>query len=113
MTEEVRKQLDTICRIILDTVEAEKIYLFGSYAYGTPNKDSDFDIYIVIPDGGRSPFDVMTDIYLAVPRDFGIPLDIIADYASRFHKYKEGPTLQRKMVREGILLYDRVQQGVA
>lgn len=113
MTKEVREQLDTICRIILKTVEAEKIYLFGSYAYGTPREDSDFDIYVVIPDGGRNPFDVMSDIYMAVPSDFGVPLDIIADYASRFNKFKEWPSIQRKMVREGVLLYDRSQQGVA
>ena len=113
MTKEVRAQLDTICRIILDTVEAEKIYLFGSYAYGTPNKDSDFDIYVVIPDGSANPFDVMTNIRVAIPNNFGMPLDIIADYASRFNWYKDKPTLQRKMIREGVLLYDRNQQGVA
>ena len=113
MTEEVREQLDTICRIILDTVEAEKIYLFGSYAYGTPNQDSDFDIYVVIPDGGPRPLKTAGNIYKALHGHHTIPLDIMADYASRFHKLKEGPTLQRKMVREGVLLYDRVQQGVA
>jgi len=28
----------------------EKIILFGSYAYGTPNEDSDIDLYIVSND---------------------------------------------------------------
>ena len=34
---------------ILSTVgdECEKIILFGSYAYGTPHKDSDYDFYKV------------------------------------------------------------------
>ena len=28
----------------------DKIILFGSYAYGTPNEDSDIDLYIVTND---------------------------------------------------------------
>jgi predicted nucleotidyltransferase len=31
----------------LTTVDATKVILFGSYAYGTPNEDSDLDICIV------------------------------------------------------------------
>ena len=36
MTESVKNELSDICRIIDATVDTEKIYLFGSYAYGTP-----------------------------------------------------------------------------
>jgi predicted nucleotidyltransferase len=44
---------DTILAIkdsILSTVgeSCEKIYLFGSYAYGTPHKDSDYDFFVVL-----------------------------------------------------------------
>ena len=35
MTEKVSTELRQICRIITETVEVEKIYLFGSHAYGT------------------------------------------------------------------------------
>ncbi|MDR0721943.1 MAG: nucleotidyltransferase domain-containing protein, partial [Treponema sp.] len=28
----------------------QSIYLFGSYAYGTPTEESDIDMYTVIPD---------------------------------------------------------------
>ena len=108
MTEAVQNQLDTICRIIRETVDVEKIYLFGSYAYGTPNQDSDFDIYVVLPDGGRNPYDVMSDIVGAMFYKVDMPTDVLADYASRFQKYQKGPTLQRKIAREGVLLYDRV-----
>ena len=39
MTESVKNELSDICRIIDATVDTEKIYLFGSYAYGTPTDD--------------------------------------------------------------------------
>jgi len=50
MDQKVRKELDIIKDGILKTVPAEAIYLFGSYAYGTPHENSDIDIYVVIPD---------------------------------------------------------------
>jgi len=31
----------------LHTIDANRVILFGSYAYGTPNEDSDLDICIV------------------------------------------------------------------
>jgi predicted nucleotidyltransferase len=39
----VRVELDTLTKVIVETVPVEQIYLFGSYAYGTPHKDSDTD----------------------------------------------------------------------
>ena len=36
MSVKVKEELSHICQIIAETVDAEKIYLFGSYAYGTP-----------------------------------------------------------------------------
>ncbi len=44
----IRSELDTLTKIIVDTVPVEQIYLFGSYAYGTPHTDSDLDLYVVL-----------------------------------------------------------------
>jgi len=37
----IKQELDEIIKAISNTVPVEEIYLFGSYAYGTPHKDSD------------------------------------------------------------------------
>ncbi|MDO8454318.1 MAG: nucleotidyltransferase domain-containing protein, partial [Sulfurimonas sp.] len=34
----------------LKPLDLDKIILFGSYAYGTPNEDSDIDLYVVTKD---------------------------------------------------------------
>ena len=47
---DIRQNLDEISQIIAQTVPVESIYLFGSYAYGTPSKDSDLDLYVVFKD---------------------------------------------------------------
>lgn len=42
-----RKLIDEIVRKIVKEYQPEKIILFGSYAYGTPNQDSDIDLLII------------------------------------------------------------------
>jgi predicted nucleotidyltransferase len=38
MDKAVQDEIDKLTRIIVDTVPVEKIYLFGSYAYGPPTR---------------------------------------------------------------------------
>ncbi|MCL1873413.1 MAG: nucleotidyltransferase domain-containing protein [Clostridiales bacterium] len=46
----VNQEIINITEAIKQAVTAEKIYLFGSYAYGTPSKYSDYDFFVVISD---------------------------------------------------------------
>ena len=39
--------LNVIVRRIVESYQPEKIILFGSYAYGQPHSDSDFDLLII------------------------------------------------------------------
>ena len=48
--ENIKSKLEIIKEAVLRYVPAEKIYVFSSYVYGKPNKNSDIDIYIVAPD---------------------------------------------------------------
>jgi predicted nucleotidyltransferase len=44
--------LSAICRYVralVDRFQPERVILFGSYAYGTPNADSDVDLLVVMP----------------------------------------------------------------
>jgi len=45
--EEIREKIAEITDKIVREYQPEKIILFGSYAWGTPNKDSDIDLFIV------------------------------------------------------------------
>jgi predicted nucleotidyltransferase len=47
----IQKKLEAIKDAVLHVVpNTEAIYLFGSYANGTPQDDSDLDIYVIVPD---------------------------------------------------------------
>jgi uncharacterized protein len=42
-----QEQISEIIKIIVSGYKPEKIYLFGSYSSGNPNKDSDIDLLII------------------------------------------------------------------
>jgi len=45
--EATKAELNKIVRRVVDAYRPEKIILFGSYAYGKPNADSDLDLLII------------------------------------------------------------------
>ena len=102
------KEIEAITKIITETVECEKIYLFGSYAYGEPNADSDLDFYVVISDDADRPIEVMQRIRHNLGKIAQtIPVDIVATRSSRFADICVLPSMERKIVREGVLLYEQ------
>jgi predicted nucleotidyltransferase len=44
----VNDEILKMTEVIKNTVPAERIYLFGSYAYGAPSKDCDYDFGILL-----------------------------------------------------------------
>ena len=106
-----RKELETIKQAILDTVNANEIYLFGSYANGTPHSDSDFDIYVVIPDDSMRPIEAMQKIGGAISRKDIRAVDIIVGKESVFNQRKQLPTIERTIFRDGVKLYGQEQRS--
>jgi predicted nucleotidyltransferase len=60
-------------RAVADRFQPDRIVLFGSYAYGTPNDDSDVDILVVMRT--RNQIDQAVKIGWEVPAPF--PMDLI------------------------------------
>ena len=94
---------------IINAVPIEKLYLFGSYANGTQNENSDYDFYMVIPNDGMRPLDAINKAYLALRGLKRKPADILAGTMDVFLRRSEGVTLERKIAREGIVVYERKQ----
>jgi len=102
----IKSELDTLKEIIIRTVPVEQIWLFGSYAYGTPHKDSDLDLYVVLRDDVEMrEIDIEIEILKAIGRIKTKPVDIIANKKSKYLKMTTGPTMERKIAREGLMIY--------
>jgi predicted nucleotidyltransferase len=102
----IKPELDEITKIIADTVPVESIYLFGSYAYGTPQKDSDLDLYIVFKDEmSLLVIDAIHLIRAAMNSIKTKPIDFLGLKKDRFLHKKNYATIERKIARDGIRLY--------
>ena len=110
MRKEVKDDLEIICRMIREVVDVSEIYLFGSYAYGVPNKNSDYDLGVVIPDSGMHPVDAIKIIRRAIYPVQSKPMDVVVYHRSRFMERQRSASLERKIAREGVLLYE--QEGL-
>ena len=74
MTVKVKEELSHICQIIAETVDAEKIYLFGSYARGDMTSGSDIDLRI---DKGRIRGFQLAGLLLDLEDSLGVPVDLV------------------------------------
>jgi len=102
----VQAELDKLKALIINTLPVEQIYLFGSYAYGKPHKDSDVDLFIVLKDEVKlRDIEAAIKIRLAIGEHQSMPLDLLVIKKSRYLERKTAPTLERKIAREGILIY--------
>jgi predicted nucleotidyltransferase len=106
MEEAIARELELIKDSVLQVVpDTEAIYLFGSYAYGEPNEDSDLDIYVVMPDSIENPTMKSVDIRMKMFGRQQFAIDMLAQSVSVFQRRKNGLTLERTVAQEGRLLY--------
>jgi predicted nucleotidyltransferase len=92
---------------IQNAVEPERIILFGSYAYGVPREDSDYDFYVVLPDSSMKPILALQTIYRNLGDTGMVPVDVLANYKTRFEERSRLPTIERKIANDGVVLYER------
>ncbi len=60
---EVIKIAQQFAEVISSQFHPIKIYLYGSYAYGTPNLDSDIDIAIIVKSLNKNYLESLTLLY--------------------------------------------------
>lgn len=105
---QITNEIQTIADKIKETVNCEKIYLFGSYAYGVPKIDSDYDFYVIMPDDEIRPMEAMRKIYGQLSKTkMNIPVDVLATNHSQFEKRSGMRTLEKKVFNDGVILYER------
>ena len=108
MTDEIANIRD----IIVNTIPLERLYLFGSHAYGMPRDDSDYDFYAVIPNDSMRPLDAMYEVGMAMWGMKKKPMDFVAGTREIFERRSNQlATLEREIMTKGVLLYERADQS--
>ena len=102
----IQAELDKLKELIINAIPVEQIYLLGSYAYGTPHKDSDLDLYVVLKDDlPLRDLDAGLQISMAIARKKSMPVDIIAKKKRDFINRLDDITLERIVNRDGVRIY--------
>jgi uncharacterized protein len=85
-------------RLVAEEFHPEKIILFGSYAYGTPDDGSDVDLLVVMPAGNEASQAVR--IRLALPAPF--PMDLLVRTPEKLRRrIDEGNWFLREVMEKG------------
>lgn len=94
---------------IVAELEPEEIILFGSYAWGTPSKYSDLDLFVIVSDSIPGFNRIEWGVRAGRSLD-GLMVDVDIWVTTRFHveQWREvSGALERKIVQEGKVLYAR------
>jgi predicted nucleotidyltransferase len=106
MTNEVKAELNTLVEVIKNSLSIDEIYLFGSFAYGNPKSDSDFDIYVVIPDDSIRPIEATQKIRLNILPYQKRPVDLLVGKRSSFMKRKTSTSfIENEVSSKGMKIY--------
>jgi predicted nucleotidyltransferase len=88
---------------IVEQFRPQRIILFGSHAYGTAGPDSDVDLLVVIPDGGR-PLHKAAEIRRQVAAGFSLDL-IVRDPDVLRWRIEQHDWFLKEIVEKGKVLY--------
>lgn len=101
----IRRFADSIAKVF----QPDRIILFGSHAYGTPNPESDVDLLVVMP--CRNRIEQAVQIRWELPAPF--PIDLIVRTPSQVKaRLKLGDSFMTEILTKGKVLHERSNKSV-
>lgn len=109
MTTVAQEQMQVIVTDVVERLRQEfapvAIYLFGSYAYGSPEPQSDLDLLVVVENDSRDPYERDADAYRCLA-DIPAAKDVLVYTRAEFEARAALPSSFERTVRtKGKLLY--------
>jgi predicted nucleotidyltransferase len=101
-----KEKIEYFSNKIIENYHPQRVILFGSYANGEANEDSDVDMLVVMPFSGRS-FDKSVEMRLKLNPEF--PLDLIV-MTPEYLKEREniGDYFIEDILNHGKVMYEAV-----
>lgn len=97
-------EIEKLGHHIGEVFQPSRVFLFGSYAHGTPTPDSDVDLFIVLPFEGR-PVDKSVEIRMKIRPPF--PVDLIIRTPEKVRERLEmGDDFIKDILETGKVLYE-------
>ncbi len=100
-----KKQINRLANTIVKKFSTKKIYLFGSYAYGEPQSESDIDLCVITDLGNKRKIELIRNIRREINLNFQIPIDILLYDEKEFNERAiHQNTLEHQILNQGILI---------
>ena len=101
---DVQTHIKELCSQIVEQFRPQKVILFGSYAYGLPNADSDIDLLIVMPFAGRVHEQA---VKIRKGLKSSLPIDLLVRTPEEVRERIEMEDFfMREIVEQGKILYE-------
>jgi uncharacterized protein len=95
-----------IVQKLVEIYQPKRIYLFGSYAWGRPDDDSDIDMLIIVKESSEKFHQRMKPAYRAL-RGIKVPKDILVYTEKEFEQQSDEPSsLLFKIKAQGVKLFE-------
>ncbi|MGL5278720.1 MAG: nucleotidyltransferase domain-containing protein [Cetobacterium sp.] len=99
------KQIEQVKERLVKEFHPKKIYIFGSYAWGTPNEDSDLDILVILEKCDNKILEMRKG--LKALRGIGFPKDLIVENELEFlGNAQKNHLIENEILNKGYLLYE-------
>jgi uncharacterized protein len=97
--------LNRITESLVASLKPEQIILFGSYAYGEPNEDSDVDLLVIVSQSDEPRYRRACEAYKAL-RGIDIATDVIVMTREEVkRKMNVRSSLVHQVMHDGKILY--------
>jgi predicted nucleotidyltransferase len=105
-----KEMLQEITSRLVAQFQPDQVILFGSHAWGTPTRDSDIDLMVIVPNSDLSEYERAV-LGLRCLGGINIPKDILVRTRSEFNRFRDvRASLEHKISKQGKILYDRRQE---
>jgi predicted nucleotidyltransferase len=103
---QISEQIEVLKNTLKKKFAVKQILVFGSYAYGAPNEESDIDLCVITDLDDRRKIDIIREIRRELIDLISNPLDILV-YSEKEFKERAGlsSTLEHKILTNGIKVY--------
>jgi predicted nucleotidyltransferase len=104
-----RAVIEDFCKRLVEEFHPEKVILFGSHAYGTPNQDSDVDLLVIMPYEGHPAYKA-AEISTRIHERF--PLDLLVRTQQQIdERVALSDFFIREITEKGHVLHDAADAG--
>lgn len=105
LPENILHGLDYLLAVIVSDLSVRSVILFGSTARGTMTRDSDIDLLILVDNDCVDQNSIASRIRQEIMGKISFSLDLLVEKQQDYVERSALPTLERRILREGKVLY--------